>query len=110
MGIDAAPHPGTIGILEENGIEYSGQGRKIQKINLNTFDYIITMDDENLRDVKKLGKGTAVLASLMSFVVDTDIQEIPDPYFDHGFEVVYTLVRAGSQGLLSHVKIRHNLR
>ncbi len=106
--IDSAPHPGTMAILKENGIEYSGQGRRIQKTDLDSFDYIITMDDENLRDVKKLGKGSATVAPLMSFVAGTDLREIPDPYFDHGFEVVYMLVRAGSQGLLQHIKAQHN--
>jgi protein-tyrosine phosphatase len=107
--IDSAPHPGTIGILEENGIEYSGQGRKIQKADLDIFDYIVTMDDENLRDVRKLGKGSAMIAPLMSFVANTEIREIPDPYFDHGFEVVYVLINAGARGLLNHIKTRHNL-
>ena len=107
--IDSAPHPGTMYILEQNGIEYSGQGRKLQKADLDTFHYVITMDDENLRDVKKLGKGSAIVAPLMSFVAGTDIREIPDPYFDNGFEIVHMLVQAGTQGLLQHIKTEHQI-
>lgn len=107
--IDSAPHPGTLYILEQNGIEYSGQGRKLSKGDLDSFDYIVTMDDENLRDVKKLGKGSATIAPLISFVKGTDIREIPDPYFDNGFEVVHMLVRAGTQALLQHIKAKHQL-
>lgn len=105
--IDSAPHPVTLYILEQNGINYSGEGRKLLKADLDTFDYIITMDDENLRDVKKLGPGSATVAPLMSFVEGTDIREIPDPYFDNGFEIVYMLVQAGTQGLLQHIKAKH---
>jgi protein-tyrosine phosphatase len=107
--IDSAPHPGTLYILEQNGIEYSGQGRKLQKADLDGFDYIITMDDENLRDVKKLGKGSATVAPLMSFVQGTEIREVPDPYFDNGFEVVHMLIQAGAEGLLQRIKTEHRL-
>ena len=107
--IDSAPHPGTLYILEQNAIEYSGQGRKIQKTDLNVFNYVITMDDENMRDVKKLGKGTATVAPLMSFVAGTNIREVPDPYFDNGFEIVHMLVEAGTRALLQHIKTEHHL-
>jgi protein-tyrosine phosphatase len=107
--IESAPHPGTIYILEENGINCRVQGRRILKSDLEDFDYIITMDDENLRHVRKLGKGPAKIAPLMSFVADTDIREVPDPYFDNGFEIVYFLVRAGTEGLLKHIRQEHQL-
>jgi protein-tyrosine phosphatase len=107
--IDSAPHPGTLYILEQNGIEYSGQGRKLSKADLHEFDYIVTMDDENLRHVHKLGQGRARVAPLMSFVMNTDIREVPDPYFNNGFEIVYMLVRAGSEGLLTHIRREYQL-
>jgi protein-tyrosine phosphatase len=107
--IDSAPHPGTLYILEQYGISYTGQGRRIQRTDLDTFDYVIAMDDENLRHIRKLGKGRANVALLMSFVPDTDIREVPDPYFDNGFEIVHLLVSAGTQGLLSHIRKAHQL-
>ncbi len=94
-------------MLEQNGIEYSSQGRRLQKADLDMFDYIITMDDENMRHVRKLGKGRARIAPLMSFVANTDIREVPDPYFDNGFEIVYMLVTAGTEGLLKHIQQEH---
>lgn len=107
--IDSAAHPGTLYELERHGIVYQGSGRKLAQADLNDFDYIITMDDENLRHVRRLGKGRAKVAPLMSFVPDTDIREVPDPYFDNGFEVVYLLVRAGTEGLLQHIQREHQL-
>lgn len=105
----SAPHPGTQSILEENGIAYSGQARRIVQSDLDTFDYIITMDDENLRAVRKLGKGRAQVAPLLSFVVGTTLREVPDPYFNNGFEVVYSIVHAGAEGLLDSIKKTHQL-
>ena len=105
----SAPHPGTMEILEHHGIAYSGQSRALQKTDLDAFDYVITMDDENQRAVRKLGEGTAIVAPLLSFVADTDIREIPDPYFDNGFEIVYLMVSAGAHGLLEHIKAQSSL-
>ncbi len=76
---------------------------------MNDFDYIITMDDENLRHVRRLGKSRAKVALLLSFVPDTEISEVPDPYFDNGFEVVYLLVRVGTEGLLRHIQRERQL-
>jgi hypothetical protein len=45
----------------------------------------------------------------MSFVADTDIREVPDPYFDNGFEIVHLLVKAGTEGLLNHIKQEYQL-
>ncbi len=106
----SAAHPGTLAVLEQHGIEYRGQSRALKKTDLDEFDYILTMDDENLRAVRKPGKGQAKVAPLLSFVADTDLREIPDPYFDNGFEIVYSMVFAGAQGLLRDVTERHQLR
>ncbi len=107
--IKSAPHPGTLYMLEQNGIRYAGQGRSILPRDLHDFDYIVTMDDENLRHVRKFGKGHATVAPLMSFVPGTDLREVPDPYFDNGFEIVYMMVRAGTEGLLNHIVQEHQL-
>ncbi len=105
----SAAHPGTLDVLEQHGIEYDGQSRALKKADLNEFDYILTMDEDNLRAVRKLGGSQAMVAPLLSFVADTDLREIPDPYFDNGFEIVYLMVFAGAQGLLSDIIERHQL-
>lgn len=107
--IDSAPHPGTMFILQENGIEYTGRGRQIKKEDLNDFDYIITMDEDNLRNVKRLGKGNGQITPLLNFATGTEICEVPDPYFTNGFETVYLLVQAGCTGLLQHIRREHKL-
>ena len=108
--IDSAAHPGTLGILEENGIFYEGTGRQIARADLDIFDYILTMDDENLHSVKKLGKGHAQVFPLLHFARDVNkIREVPDPYFVGGFDVVHNLVNAGCSGLLEHIRREHQL-
>ncbi|MBV9866558.1 MAG: low molecular weight phosphotyrosine protein phosphatase [Abitibacteriaceae bacterium] len=107
--IDSVPHPGTLGILEAKGIPYEGLGRQIKRDDLDKFDYIVTMDDENLRNVRRLGKGRAKVAPLLDYAPHAEIREVPDPYFDGGFDVVYHLVHEGAVGLLAAIRQEHGL-
>lgn len=113
--IDSAAHPGTLAILQDNGIAYNGRARCIARRDLDDFDYIVTMDDENLRNVQALGTGRAVIKPLLDYAAEHSaarkhfIREVPDPYFDGGFDVVYELVREGCEGLLQTIRDEHNL-
>ncbi len=105
--VDSPAHAGTLGVLSRNGITYNGLGRDLQREDLDAFDYIITMDETNMRDVQRLGGGSALIAPLMSFAEGSSVSEVPDPYFDNSFEAAYTLIRAGSEGLLKHIRKEH---
>ena len=50
-----SPDPRTMSILRENGIaDYEHSARKIQVADLDTFDYILAMDNENVHDLLRL--------------------------------------------------------
>ena len=102
-------HVGTLKMLTRNGIDYQGRARLIAPEDLEDFDYIITMDDSNLKNVRRLGKGRARVAPLMSFAPETGVAEVPDPYYSGGFERVYELVQEGAAGLLQEIRQEHGL-
>jgi protein-tyrosine phosphatase len=110
------PHHGTRRILQEQGIAYSGVARQITLDDLSRFDYIITMDDENLANVRELmseaGNGNAQLAPLLDYAPAAQknkVRQVPDPYFGGGFDIVYRLIHAGCSGLLEHIRRTHRL-
>jgi protein-tyrosine phosphatase len=113
--VNSPAHSGTLEILQQNQIPYAGRARQIKIADLEDFDYIVTMDDENLRNVKRLGTGRAVVKPLLEFAAPDSlarqhrIREVPDPYFHGGFDVVYGLVREGAVGLLQTIREEHNL-
>jgi protein-tyrosine phosphatase len=111
--IDSAAHPGTLGILAENGIGYCGVGRQISPDDLQNFDFVITMDDEHLSHVlrmeKKLGKGHAQVVPLLEFTPDIGVREAPDPYFIGGFDVVFFLVNEGCKALLQKIRNEYSI-
>jgi protein-tyrosine phosphatase len=102
-------HHGTRSILQKNNISYDGRGRQIARHDLDEFDYVVTMDNENLGDVQRLGNGCAKVAPLLSYAPNATVQEVPDPYYSGGFEGVYQLVQAGAAGLLDTIRREHDL-
>ena len=72
------------------------------------FDYIVTMDNENLDDIKSmdiLKKHEHKIFRMIDFCTDRTIDEIPDPYYNSasGFEEVLDMLEDATQGLLNRV-------
>ena len=112
-------HPGTLGILAEKSIAYEGRARVLAGADLDAFDYIVTMDDANERDVRQLQHAgrehRAQIKPLLWYVLEdspvrsNSIREVPDPYFEGGFDTVFDLVSEGCRGLLAHIRAEHKL-
>jgi len=81
--IGEAPCPDSIKIGKQKGIDISKQKAKLVDINdFSTFDLIIALDDNNIRDLKNLGCKNPI--KLGDFGCNS--KDIPDPYFFDGFE------------------------
>lgn len=102
-------HSGTRRLLAEKKIKYDHCAREISPSDLDTFHYIITMDEANLRDVQRMGKGRARVAPLMSYASDSGWIEVPDPYYTGRFEEVYRLVDQATDGLLAAIRREHGV-
>jgi protein-tyrosine phosphatase len=99
-------HDGTRRVLARHGIPYDGRARVIRSDDLETFDYVVTMDAQNQRDVERLRGlySTAVVAPLMSYLPGAEYAEVPDPYYDGRFELVYDLVERATSALLETIR------
>ncbi|MGO4697064.1 low molecular weight protein-tyrosine-phosphatase [Paenibacillus sp. 2TAB26] len=107
------PHEGTRDQLDQHQISHQGmKARLVTPDDYNTFDYIVCMDTNNLRDVRKLffgeGKSTAEeskrLFTFMELLPGKGIADVPDPYYENNFPFVYELVDSGCKELLKRVK------
>lgn len=103
------PHEGTRAVLAQNGIEYTHLARLIVEADLDTFDYVLTMDSQNLRDVRAIGAGHAVIRPFLAYAPGSKAREVPDPYLTGGFARVYELVNEASEGLLKAIREEHGL-
>ena len=104
------PHRGTRTILDKYAIPHIGQtARQITRADLDTFDYVVTMDEMNRADVKALGPTSGKIVPLLEYAPQTGVTEVPDPYYTGGFEGVYHLIDAGCDGLLSAIRTEHRI-
>ena len=92
------------------GLDLSSQrARRITPEDCDTFDYILTMDEDNYHAVSSLCRGSAVVRPFLDFAADSPEREVPDPYYGgpDGFERVLDLVEEASEGLLEDIRERH---
>ncbi|MBG7602769.1 MAG: low molecular weight phosphotyrosine protein phosphatase [Gammaproteobacteria bacterium] len=75
------------------------------------FDYVLAMDEDNYAILQNACPADMEykLRLFMSFAPELGIREVPDPYYggDRGFEQVFDMIEAASEGLLD--EIRRNL-
>jgi protein-tyrosine phosphatase len=111
------PHPETRAILDQQKISYAGQrARQIQRADIEHYDYLVVMDSDNYQDVAALarrsGKQRGELVRLLDFAdprVTGGERDLFDPYYQGGYDRVYTFVRSACEGLLRHIRQKEEL-
>ena len=95
---------------EKRGYKLNSVARKFNPdIDFEKFDYIITMDNSNLEEVKALdldNKFIKKIYRMVDFSKYYDEAEIPDPYYGgrEGFENVLDILEDAAQGLLEKLE------
>ncbi|SHN28131.1 low molecular weight protein-tyrosine-phosphatase [Gracilibacillus kekensis] len=106
------PHQGTRKKLDEMKISYQGQkARQIIKNDLEEFDYVIAMDQQNMDDLQQFNFEAAkvTVKKLMDFIDQPIEQNVPDPYFTKNFDYTFELVQEGCEHLFEYIKKEHDL-
>lgn len=96
--IGSAPHPGTQRILDEEAIDTSNMiARQITPKDFEMFDWIIGMDQENVRELQRIAPENAQdkIKLFMSVVPGKEMEDVPDPYFTNNFEETFQLINEG---------------
>ena len=122
-------HPGTLAVLREHDIAYDGRARQIRYDDFNHFDYVLAMDRENLAGILRLvnrgerssqekmdrlynGAHRPEIGMFLSYANRAGSVaeiEVPDPYYDGRYPLVYELVEEGCTALLAHIRQVHRL-
>ncbi len=85
------------------------RSRPVVKSDFERFDWIICMDDQNIRGLKQLTSNPVHLSKIhlmTSFSVEMKASFVPDPYNggDQGFEHVIDLLEDACEGLFKEVR------
>lgn len=89
------------------------RARRVQASDFSEFDYVIAMDRDNLSNL--IHEAPAELRSRIHLFLDFAPQrkesEVPDPYYggQQGFEKVFDMVEAASEGLLNEIRQQYDL-
>ena len=95
------PDPRAIAEAASRDIDISDlRTRQVERADFNRFDLIVAMDRSNLANLKRMAPADCK-AEIRLMLGD---QEVPDPYYDDGFEGVYDLLEGAMQGLLADLR------
>ena len=100
---------------ERRGVRLTSRSRQFVPGDFRRFDYILAMDDSNLRNLRAMKGADAyagVLTTLRSFDPDSPPgAPVPDPYYGgpDGFSDVFELCERACAGLLERVRADHGL-
>lgn len=100
------PDPRSMAEAARRGYDLSAQrSSQVTQADFDTFDLIVGMDHSNmanLRAIKPCG-AKAELKMLLDFLPDQPLREVPDPYYEDGFDQVFDLIENACRALLEGV-------
>ncbi len=105
-----APDSRMIAHAKKRGYDLTQlEARQFSEEDFKNFDYILTMDHSNFKNVINLDvkrQFTSKVQRLTSYCKIHEIQEVPDPYYDReqGFEHVLDLLEDACAELLNKIK------
>lgn len=102
--------PRTRAVAQQRGLELTSRARQVRPDDLDEFDLVVVMDEDNLRAIERLRATLpprAEVRRLREFdpATDSDL-DVPDPYYggDDGFDLVHDMIERACEGLLEHVR------
>jgi len=108
------PDPRTRAAARARGVELRSRARQLTADQLARYDYVLAMDESNLRDLRALAPAAARAKLYLFRSFDPDAPPgaaVPDPYYGgpSGFERVFDICEAGCRGFLDFLRREHQL-
>lgn len=71
--------------IQAHAVEYSHHARTLDEEDFKTFEFILGMDNQNVKDIKaEAPKGSRTKIEMLGTYDPEDPSEIRDPYYDRG--------------------------
>lgn len=98
-------HHGTRRILDSLGIDCSGKrARRMTKADYLDFDYLIGMDEENIRNMYRFYDNDPEGKIIQFLDYSEHPRAIADPWYTGNFEETYQDIKEGCESFLEHLK------
>jgi protein-tyrosine phosphatase len=110
--IGGPPDPRTLANALKNGIRIDHCGRQLAEEDLENFDFVLAMDNSNLRNILRLsnaGQHSKKISLMRDFDPLAKGHEVPDPYFggEQGFQEVYEILDRSIENFIHHVEANY---
>ena len=106
------PDKRSTAIAKSRGIDIAMlKSRQAVTDDFNKFNYVIAMDHSNhqkLMSICPAGREDR-LRMCLSFAPSVSLTDVPDPYYEDGFDAVFDMIEIAGQGLLAEIQDTHNL-
>ncbi len=107
----APPDARMTAALTKKGYDVFGASRQIVADDLTRFDWIVTMDQQNFRNVCELDthqKHVGKVRPFVGFCREHEVKDVPDPYYGgtRGFDFVIELLEDGCAAMLDELEKR----
>ena len=99
------PDQRSIEVARLHGIALNSRARKVERSDFTSFDILICMDDQNLRELVDMGCPLERVRTMMSYASAPAHDHVPDPYYGDvdGFELMYRLLDSAVLGLIESI-------
>lgn len=98
---------------KKRGYQLDGRARQFQASDFAQVDHVIAMDRANRQALERLAPDASARAKIR-LLREFDPQsppgaEVPDPYYEGGFDEVLDICERACEGLLAHLRETHDL-
>ncbi|MGD7046079.1 low molecular weight protein-tyrosine-phosphatase [Jeotgalibacillus proteolyticus] len=94
-------------VLKEHGLPTEGlHSKQLERRNLESADYIISLDREVQKDLEKMARSSAHSAHyyLLLELIHSYTLDVPNPYYTKDYDEAYRLINEGCKALLDKIK------
>jgi len=102
------PDKRSIEVAQQNGIDISNQqSRQFVSTDFDAFDLILAMDVSNFNDIISLAKTDeqrSKVKMILNYSFPSENRQVPDPYYEGGFEGVYLMLEEACENIISSVQ------
>ena len=96
-------------VMRKRGIPVIGSSQQLESADLDHYDLILAMDQDNLSCARSLdhkGQYSDKIKLFCDYCTEHDETEVPDPYYggDRGFDHVMDLIEDGCRHLLKELR------
>ncbi|MEM8893752.1 MAG: low molecular weight protein-tyrosine-phosphatase [Bacteroidota bacterium] len=106
------PDPRSEDVARAHGVPINHKARQLNKADIQTFHYILGMDDQNIRNIRRLvSESSDHIYKMRDFDDQGRGGDVPDPYYGgaEGFELVYQMLDRSCDRLLKKIILDNGL-